>query len=117
MNRELEVEARADVALMSVAETYGSKYETVSHLAPKALYELASSAALRPERSSAPPTTSASSGPGADGRPRQDRRRRQSLQRVVAAASQLRGHLVAISYSRSREIDGPPRPRNLLCEM
>jgi hypothetical protein len=115
MNRELEVEARADVALMSVAD--GSKYETVSHLAPKALYELASSAALRPERSSAPPTTSASSGPGADGRPRQDRRRRQSLQRVVAAASQLRGHLVAISYSRSREIDGPHRPRNLLCEM
>jgi len=29
---------------------------------------------------------------------------------VVAAASQLRGHLVAISYSRSREIDDPAAP-------
>jgi|GraSoiStandDraft_14_1057315.scaffolds.fasta_scaffold129976_2 hypothetical protein len=39
-------------------------------------------------------------------RSRQDRRRRQSLRGEVAAAQQLRGYIGAISYSRSREIDG-----------
>ncbi len=39
-------------------------------------------------------------------RSRQDRRRRQGLRGEVAAAQQLRGYIGAISYSRSREIDG-----------
>jgi hypothetical protein len=45
IDSEYEMTARTSQNFMRVAEQFGAKYETVSHLAPKALYELASSTA------------------------------------------------------------------------